>query len=287
MIFRAFSAEQDSCRLRSVNIFIMKKTNALCLDLRPVIEPDDHAFALIHRDAFHQNAEGHGVELISMLRQVFQLPNEAVHASAPADLFPDLLLQGFVFVLKFLIPCAQTGCLAPVLRLIQRDAGVSHDRLRQLTGGFRKLRLGLLLLCAEGGSVINGGAQRLRRSDDFLAVIAQPAHGFDHNGFQLRLGQVRRAADGASILVVALPDNLAVLVGGVPDLGAVQASAVPAIYDAGEEIGGCLFALEELDLLQISFSEPLWNITVDHVTVYADERLVFLFKNGSGIAVKK
>jgi hypothetical protein len=47
-----------------------------------------------------------------------------------------------------------------------------------------------------------------------------------------------------------------------------------------DAIGGCLFALEELDLLQITFSEALWNTVIDHVTVYADERLVFRFKNG-------
>ena len=47
-----------------------------------------------------------------------------------------------------------------------------------------------------------------------------------------------------------------------------------------DAIGGCLFALEELDLLQITFSEALWNTVIDHVTVYADDRLVFRFKNG-------
>lgn len=48
-----------------------------------------------------------------------------------------------------------------------------------------------------------------------------------------------------------------------------------------DAIGGCLFALEELDLLQISFSEPLWNTVVDHVTVFTDDRLIFHFKNGA------
>lgn len=52
-----------------------------------------------------------------------------------------------------------------------------------------------------------------------------------------------------------------------------------------DAIGGCLFALEELDLLQIQFSDTLWNTVVDHVTVYADERLVFQFKNGSEITI--
>ena len=53
-----------------------------------------------------------------------------------------------------------------------------------------------------------------------------------------------------------------------------------------DAIGGCLFALEELDLLQISFSDELWNTVVDHVTVYADDRLVFHFKNGIEIPVQ-
>jgi hypothetical protein len=53
-----------------------------------------------------------------------------------------------------------------------------------------------------------------------------------------------------------------------------------------DAIGGCLFALEELDLLQITFSDALWNTVVSHVTVYADDRLVFRFKNGAEIAVQ-
>jgi len=52
-----------------------------------------------------------------------------------------------------------------------------------------------------------------------------------------------------------------------------------------DAISGCLFALGELDLLQITFSDELWNTVVDHVTVYADEQLVFQFKNGSEITV--
>lgn len=43
----------------------------------------------------------------------------------------------------------------------------------------------------------------------------------------------------------------------------------------------CLTALEEVDLLQIQFSDALWNTVVDHVTVCADKQLVFYFKNGS------
>lgn len=48
-------------------------------------------------------------------------------------------------------------------------------------------------------------------------------------------------------------------------------------------ISTCLDALAETDLLRISFSETLWNTVVDHVVVYADDRLVFHFKNGARV----
>jgi hypothetical protein len=47
----------------------------------------------------------------------------------------------------------------------------------------------------------------------------------------------------------------------------------------------CLTALEEVDLLQIQFSDALWNTVVDYVTVCADCRLEFYFKNGSIITL--
>ena len=53
-----------------------------------------------------------------------------------------------------------------------------------------------------------------------------------------------------------------------------------------DALSGCLFALSELDLLQLSFNEKLWNTVVDHVSVYADERLVFHFKNGAEVTVQ-
>ncbi len=53
-----------------------------------------------------------------------------------------------------------------------------------------------------------------------------------------------------------------------------------------EAVGNCLETLEELDLLQIAFTDSLWNTVVDHVTVYADKRLVFHFKNGAERSVK-
>ncbi len=51
-------------------------------------------------------------------------------------------------------------------------------------------------------------------------------------------------------------------------------------------MSGFLFAITELDTLQLQLNQPLWHTTVDHVTVYADERLVFHFKNGSEVEVR-
>ena len=51
-------------------------------------------------------------------------------------------------------------------------------------------------------------------------------------------------------------------------------------------MSGFLFAITELDTLQLQFNPPLRHTTVDHVTIYADERLVFYFKNGSEIEVR-
>ena len=47
-----------------------------------------------------------------------------------------------------------------------------------------------------------------------------------------------------------------------------------------------VFAVIELDELELQFNPALWHTTVDHVTVYADERLTFHFKNGSEVEVK-
>jgi len=49
-------------------------------------------------------------------------------------------------------------------------------------------------------------------------------------------------------------------------------------------IGGLLFELTELDTLPITFNENLWNAAIDHVTVCADERVIFHFKDGKNIA---
>ena len=52
-----------------------------------------------------------------------------------------------------------------------------------------------------------------------------------------------------------------------------------------EWISGSMFALREVDLLGIRFSDELWNTVIDRVTVYSDERLVFRFKIGTEITV--
>lgn len=51
-------------------------------------------------------------------------------------------------------------------------------------------------------------------------------------------------------------------------------------------MSGFLFIIAELDTLQLQFNPTLCHTTVDNVTVYADERLVFHFKNGSEVEVK-
>ena len=53
-----------------------------------------------------------------------------------------------------------------------------------------------------------------------------------------------------------------------------------------EAIRNCLDALEALELPQIAYTDSLWNTAVDHVTVFADDRLVFHFKNGAEQEVK-
>ena len=47
--------------------------------------------------------------------------------------------------------------------------------------------------------------------------------------------------------------------------------------------GGMLFELRELDEISVTFKESLWHTLVDHATVYADERIVFHFKDGPEI----
>ena len=51
-------------------------------------------------------------------------------------------------------------------------------------------------------------------------------------------------------------------------------------------IGGMMFELGELDALPIAFDEKLWHGTIDHVTVHADERVVFMFKDGKEIVTR-
>ena len=54
-----------------------------------------------------------------------------------------------------------------------------------------------------------------------------------------------------------------------------------------EAIRNCLDALKELELPQLTFTDSLWNTAVDYVTVFADKRLMFHFKNGTEIIVWK
>ena len=79
----------------------------LSFNLRPVIEPDDYTLVVVHRDALHQNAEGNGIELLSMLRQILQFPDETVRTLATILLVADLHLERRVSVKQFLIPCVQ------------------------------------------------------------------------------------------------------------------------------------------------------------------------------------
>ena len=51
-------------------------------------------------------------------------------------------------------------------------------------------------------------------------------------------------------------------------------------------IGGMMFELGELDDLPLTFDEKLWQGTVDHVTIYADERVVFWFKDGKEVKTR-
>jgi len=44
-----------------------------------------------------------------------------------------------------------------------------------------------------------------------------------------------------------------------------------------------MFELGKLDTLPIAFDEKLWQGTIDHVTVQADERVVFVFKDKAEI----
>ena len=51
-------------------------------------------------------------------------------------------------------------------------------------------------------------------------------------------------------------------------------------------IGGMMFELGEPDSLPVAFDEKLWHGTIDHVTVHADERVVFMFKDGKEIVTR-
>ena len=46
---------------------------------------------------------------------------------------------------------------------------------------------------------------------------------------------------------------------------------------------GVLLRLTELEEIPIDFDEALWNTLIDHVAIYADERIVFSFMDGTEI----
>ncbi len=59
-----------------------------------------------------------------------------------------------------------------------------------------------------------------------------------------------------------------------------------ARHQKAEILSQFLFEIKEIDLLDVAFRENRWNAIIDYVTVYADEHLVFVFKNGSEISVE-
>ena len=51
-------------------------------------------------------------------------------------------------------------------------------------------------------------------------------------------------------------------------------------------IGGMILELTELKGLSIEFDEKLWFATVDHVTVYGDDTLVYSLRDGTEVKVE-
>ena len=52
-----------------------------------------------------------------------------------------------------------------------------------------------------------------------------------------------------------------------------------------DRLSGFMFAVRELDLLQLEFNEKLWQMTVENVTVHGDGRMVFYFKSGDKVVI--
>ena len=55
-------------------------------------------------------------------------------------------------------------------------------------------------------------------------------------------------------------------------------------FTEAEEIKAFMAILRTGKATGLEYADSLWNGLIDHVTVYADERLVFTFKNGKEIA---
>lgn len=51
-------------------------------------------------------------------------------------------------------------------------------------------------------------------------------------------------------------------------------------------IGSMMFELSELDTLPVAFDEKLWHGTIDHVTVRADDQVVFRFRDGKEVTTR-
>ena len=56
------------------------------------------------------------------------------------------------------------------------------------------------------------------------------------------------------------------------------------LYQA-DNLSAFIFALKELDILNIKWSPTIWHTTVDKVTVNADGSVLFRFKNGSEVCL--
>ena len=53
-----------------------------------------------------------------------------------------------------------------------------------------------------------------------------------------------------------------------------------------DRLSGFLFAVKELDTLDLTFTPALWHATVDHIIVHYDGRLMFRFRNGGEVEVR-
>ena len=119
------------------------------------------------------------------------------------------------------VPCGEALVFSVVIRLVLRHMGVLIDAVLnqprdhiQFIGQFR-------LLLFEGRGVKDGIPDKAEGFDDRVLVGESLVCCRYERRLYLIVGQVRRGAFLAAVLVVAPPDDFAVLVGAVPDLRAV------------------------------------------------------------------